>query len=106
MTRHISGYYSNLGLVLLARRGNFDVMGSTVFRSDQIAEPETVGDAAQYIMDLPKAEHRLPHWVTAIEWLMLVGDHSGDPMAPRPPCPSLARLGLPVLSFFLWRFLS
>jgi hypothetical protein len=29
---------------------------------------------------LPKAERELPQWETAIEWLMLVGDHGGDPM--------------------------
>jgi hypothetical protein len=34
-------------------------------------------------MELPEAEHRLPHWVIAIEWLMLVGEHGGDPMVPR-----------------------
>jgi hypothetical protein len=43
----------------------------------------TPRDAAQYIMELPGAEHRLPHWVIAIEWLMLVGEHGGDPMVPR-----------------------
>jgi len=25
----------------------------------------------------------LPQWDTAIEWLMLVGEHGGDPMVPR-----------------------
>jgi hypothetical protein len=43
----------------------------------------TLRGAAQYIMALPEAAHGLPHWVTAIEWLMLVGDQGGDPMMPR-----------------------
>ena len=39
----------------------------------------TLRDAAQYIIKLPKAERELPEWETAIEWLMLVGEHGGDP---------------------------
>jgi hypothetical protein len=35
----------------------------------------TLRDAAEFIMALPEAEHGLPHWVTAIKWLMLVGEH-------------------------------
>jgi hypothetical protein len=42
----------------------------------------TLRDAAQYILKLPKAERELPQWETAIECLMLVGDHGGDPMFP------------------------
>jgi hypothetical protein len=43
----------------------------------------TLRDAAQYIIELPKAERELPQWEIAIEWLMLVGEHGGDPMVPR-----------------------
>jgi len=42
----------------------------------------TLRDAAQYILKLPKAERELPQWETAVECLMLVGDHGGDPMFP------------------------
>jgi hypothetical protein len=42
----------------------------------------TLHDAAQYIVKLPKGECELPQWQTAIECLMLVGDHGGDPMLP------------------------
>jgi hypothetical protein len=38
----------------------------------------TLRDAAQYITQLPEAERELPQWETAIEWLMLVGEHGGD----------------------------
>ena len=40
----------------------------------------TLRDAARYIIKLPKAERELPQWETAIECLMLVGEHGGDPM--------------------------
>jgi hypothetical protein len=43
-------------------------------------KPVTLRDAALYIIQLPKAEHELPEWETAIEWLMLVGEHGGDPL--------------------------
>jgi hypothetical protein len=43
----------------------------------------TLRDAAQYIIKLPKAERELPQWETAIELLMLVGEHGGDPMVAR-----------------------
>lgn len=43
----------------------------------------TLRDAAQYVLKLPVAERELPQWVTAIECLMLVGEHGGDPMFPR-----------------------
>jgi hypothetical protein len=36
----------------------------------------------QYIIKLPKAERELPEWETAIEWLMLVGEHGGDAIDP------------------------
>jgi hypothetical protein len=65
---------------------NFSVRGSTVLRSYYGARRKplvTLRDAAQYIIKLPKAERELPEWETAIEWLMLVGEHGGDPMVPR-----------------------
>jgi hypothetical protein len=60
-------------------------LGSTVFRSDHIAGPETASlvtlrDAAKYIVKLPKAEQQATPWQTAAEVLMLVGEHGGDPM--------------------------
>jgi hypothetical protein len=36
--------------------------------------------AALYVAKLPKADRELPQWETAIEWLMLVCEHGGDPM--------------------------
>jgi hypothetical protein len=36
-------------------------------------------DAAQYIIKLPKAGGLLPQWETAIECLMLIGEHGGAP---------------------------
>jgi hypothetical protein len=42
----------------------------------------TLRDAAQYILKLPVTERHLPKWETAIECLMLVGEHGGDPMFP------------------------
>jgi hypothetical protein len=42
----------------------------------------TLRDAAQYIIELPKAERELPQWETAIERRMLVREHGGDPMVP------------------------
>lgn len=36
----------------------------------------------KYIMEFPKGEHVLPHWETAIEWLILAGGHGGNPMVP------------------------
>jgi hypothetical protein len=32
-------------------------------------KPWTLRDAAEYFMELPEAEHTLPHGGTAIEWL-------------------------------------
>jgi hypothetical protein len=43
----------------------------------------TLRDAAQHIIELSKAEHELPQWEIAIEWVMLDGEHGGDPMVPR-----------------------
>jgi hypothetical protein len=49
-----------------AWRGNFGVVGSTVFRSDQITgRSATLRDVAQTSAEWRQAEHRLPHWVTA-----------------------------------------
>jgi hypothetical protein len=42
----------------------------------------TIRDAAQYVLELPNDESALPHWETAIECLMLVAEHGGDPMFP------------------------
>jgi hypothetical protein len=56
-------------------------MGSTfLIRSNCQAGSRlvTLRDAAEFIMALPEADHGLPHWVTAIEWLMLVGEHGGN----------------------------
>jgi hypothetical protein len=43
----------------------------------------TLRDAATYITKLPKREHDAPAWRTAIQALMLVAKHGGDPMLPR-----------------------
>ena len=43
----------------------------------------TLRDAGQYNIKLPKAERELAQWETAIECLMLVGEHGGDPMVLR-----------------------
>jgi hypothetical protein len=57
-------------------------MGSTVLRSDRIAgTAQAACDAPQQIIKLPKTERELPQWETAIEVLMLVGDHA-VPMIP------------------------
>jgi hypothetical protein len=53
-------------------------MGSTVFRSDHIAGPETASHAPRrrkYIVKLPKAEQQATPWQAAAEVLMLVGEH-------------------------------
>jgi hypothetical protein len=43
----------------------------------------TLRDATEYISELPEAEHGLPHWVTAIECLMLVAEHNRPTMFAR-----------------------
>ena len=43
-------------------------------------------DAALYITKLPKAEHDAKAWQAAMEALLLVAEHDGDPM--------LARIGV------------
>ncbi|WP_051677372.1 hypothetical protein [Bradyrhizobium sp. URHD0069] len=43
----------------------------------------TLHDPAQYTIKLPKAERECGSGKPAIEWLMLVGEHGGDPMVPR-----------------------
>lgn len=55
----------------------------------------TLRDAAQYI-GLPKAERELSRWETAIELLMLVGDHGGDPMMARIAMMQALQLEKPV----------
>ena len=57
-------------------------MGTAVLRSDPLAGPETAGHAPRRIK-LPKAERELPELEIAIAWLMLVGEHGGDPIVPR-----------------------
>jgi hypothetical protein len=46
----------------------------------------TLGDAASYIMKLPKAEHSAPEWQAAMEALILVAEKGGPTM--------LARIGV------------
>ena len=46
----------------------------------------TLRDAAQYIRELPKAEHDADEWQTAMEALLLVAAQGGPPM--------LARIGI------------
>jgi hypothetical protein len=61
-------------------------MGSTVFRSDHNAGPETADqlrDAALYITKLPKAEHDAEEWQAAMQALLLVAEHDGPPMFAR-----------------------
>jgi hypothetical protein len=40
----------------------------------------TLRDAALYITKLPNAEQQAPEWQAAVEVLMLIGEHGGDPM--------------------------
>ena len=50
----------------------------------------TLRDAAEYITELPKAEHDTPEWQAAMEALLLVAENSGSPM--------FARIGVMVIS--------
>jgi len=43
----------------------------------------TLRDAAEYITELPKAEHDTPEWQAAMEALLLVAEDSGPPMFAR-----------------------
>jgi hypothetical protein len=43
----------------------------------------TLEDAARYIQELPKAEHKLEHWQGAVEALLLVVKHNGPTMFAR-----------------------
>ena len=43
----------------------------------------TLRDAAEYITELPKAEHDTPEWQAAMEALLLVAENSGPPMFAR-----------------------
>ena len=61
-------------------------MGSTVFRPDHGAGSEplvTLRDAAEYITELPKAEHDADEWQAAMEALLLVAEHDGPAMFAR-----------------------
>jgi hypothetical protein len=40
----------------------------------------TLRDAANYIVNLPKADQELPEWQAAAEVVMLIGERGGDPM--------------------------
>ena len=40
----------------------------------------TLRDAAEYITELPKAEHDADEWQAAMQWLLLVAEHDGPPM--------------------------
>jgi hypothetical protein len=62
------------------------VVGSTVF--DPIMVPGrkplvTLRDAAEYITELPKAEHDADEWQAAMQALLLVAEHDGPPMFAR-----------------------
>jgi hypothetical protein len=43
----------------------------------------TLRDAAEYITELPKAEHDTPEWQAAMEALLLVAENTGPPMFAR-----------------------
>jgi hypothetical protein len=43
----------------------------------------TLRDAAEYITELPKAEHDIPEWQAAMEALLLVVEHNGPTMFAR-----------------------
>jgi hypothetical protein len=43
----------------------------------------TLRDAAEYITELPKAEHDASEWQAAMEALLLVAENSGPPMFAR-----------------------
>lgn len=46
----------------------------------------TLQEAADYVLALPEAEQRQPHWQAAVEALILVAEHGGDTL--------LARIGM------------
>jgi hypothetical protein len=43
----------------------------------------TLRDAAEYITELPKAEHDTPEWQAAMKALLLVAENGGPPMFAR-----------------------
>lgn len=45
-------------------------------------KPFTIRNAAQFVLAMPDDQSALAHWETAIECLMLVAEHGGDPMFP------------------------
>ena len=49
-------------------------------------ELRTLRDAGNFIAGLPKREHDAPEWQAAMQALLLVVEHGGDPM--------LARIGI------------
>jgi hypothetical protein len=50
---------------------------------DPVPGLRTLRDAANHIMNLPKAERELPHWQAAAEALMLVAELDGPVMFAR-----------------------
>jgi hypothetical protein len=43
----------------------------------------TLRDAAEFITELPKAEHDIPEWQAAMQALLLVAELDGPPMFAR-----------------------
>ena len=43
----------------------------------------TLRDAAEFITELPKAEHDIPEWQAAMEALLLIVEHGGPTMFAR-----------------------
>jgi hypothetical protein len=43
----------------------------------------TLRDAAEFITELPKAEHDIPEWQAAMQVLLLVAEHDGPAMFAR-----------------------
>ena len=61
-------------------------MGSTVFDPIILQGRKplvTLRDAAQYVTELPKAEHDTEEWQAAMEALLLVAEHDGPAMFAR-----------------------
>jgi hypothetical protein len=58
-------------------------MGSTVFDPIILSDRKpliTLRDAAEYITELPKAEHDADEWQAAMQALLLVAEHDGPTM--------------------------
>jgi hypothetical protein len=61
-------------------------LGSAVFRSDLVPGRKplvTLRDAAEYITELPKAEHDADEWQAAMQALLLVAELDGPLMFAR-----------------------